>query len=493
MKKPQNPASENSNASADPKPAGKKNAAKAPVIAVSDAPDAAATKKDAPTPLPAADSTLIGTPRSHARPPAEPKDQSVTSPSKNSSDKPATPPAEPIPTPKPAPEARVEVRRTGFMPVFLGGVVAAGLGAAAAYYAIPHLPAAWQPVPPATLPDPEAQLQAARDAAEGVVAGHQAQLLDAARQAGTDAGTEAAKAALADIPAAPAADPAAAQGIVELEKNVADQAQRLDALAKGFAVLTAPGAANTNGSTAGLGSPAPEAIQALQATVAQLEARVDDLATQRSADPEALAKVQALGDRIGQMQQEIETAAQSADQQIAAAQAEAQKVREETATVARRASIAAIAAGMKSALESGGSLQGGLADLQAAGIEMPAAISGEIPTLPVLQRGFDDAARKGLRASLRAEATGEDAMGAIGNFLRVQTGARSIEPQEGTDPDAVLSRAAAAVRTGDIPAALTEIATLPAPGQEAMSDWTAQAGQWVAARAAIADLASSLK
>ena len=52
---------------------------------------------------------------------------------------------------------------------------------------------------------------------------------------------------------------------------------------------------------------------------------------------------------------------------------------------------------------------------------------------------------------------------------------RSIEPQEGTDPDAVLSRIEAAVRTGRIADALGEVQTLPEASQDALKDWTEQA------------------
>jgi hypothetical protein len=53
--------------------------------------------------------------------------------------------------------------------------------------------------------------------------------------------------------------------------------------------------------------------------------------------------------------------------------------------------------------------------------------------------------------------------------------ARSVIPREGDDPDAVLSRAEAAVKGGDIDVALTELEALPEVAQEAMADWTAKA------------------
>ena len=78
-------------------------------------------------------------------------------------------------------------------------------------------------------------------------------------------------------------------------------------------------------------------------------------------------------------------------------------------------------------------------------------------------------------------------------FLRTQVGARSLEAREGDDPDAVLSRAEAALARGDIAAALDEIATLPAVGQDAMADWVALAETRRTALAAAADLAAQLQ
>jgi hypothetical protein len=83
-------------------------------------------------------------------------------------------------------------------------------------------------------------------------------------------------------------------------------------------------------------------------------------------------------------------------------------------------------------------------------------------------------------------------MDRIGAFLLAQTGARSLEPREGADPDAILSRAEAALEGGDLETVLTEIATLPEAGQAALSDWVALAEQRLAATNALGALAQSL-
>ena len=117
----------------------------------------------------------------------------------------------------------------------------------------------------------------------------------------------------------------------------------------------------------------------------------------------------------------------------------------------------------------------------------PPALTARVPTLDELVAAFPPAARAGVRASLQAEsAQGEGSI--LGNFLRAQTGARSVEPRQGSDADAVLSRAGAAVERGHIQAALDELAALPEAARPAMADWTAQAQAYVQAQAALGTL-----
>ena len=64
---------------------------------------------------------------------------------------------------------------------------------------------------------------------------------------------------------------------------------------------------------------------------------------------------------------------------------------------------------------------------------------------------------------------------ASGAFLRTQMQARSLTPQEGSTPDAVLSRAEAALGGGDVAATLAELDALPAEGRAAMQGWIDEA------------------
>jgi hypothetical protein len=64
-------------------------------------------------------------------------------------------------------------------------------------------------------------------------------------------------------------------------------------------------------------------------------------------------------------------------------------------------------------------------------------------------------------------------------------GVRALTPREGNDPDAILSRAEAALTAGDVAQALAEIATLPAVAQDALAAWRTQAQLRLDAQAAL--------
>ena len=113
-----------------------------------------------------------------------------------------------------------------------------------------------------------------------------------------------------------------------------------------------------------------------------------------------------------------------------------------------------------------------------------------VASLNTLQNDFPDQARAALAA---ARASGvEDGQQGLGGFLKRSLGARSVAPREGDDPDAVLSRAEAAINTGDLTSTLIELDTLPEEAQAAIADWRAAADARVAARAATDALAQRL-
>ncbi|MDO5605548.1 MAG: hypothetical protein Q4G25_10355 [Paracoccus sp. (in: a-proteobacteria)] len=391
----------------------------------------------------------------------------------------------------PAPVQAVTVRRTGFWPVALGGVVAAGLGAAATIWALPHLPQSMLP-PRGEQVDPDALLaeaaRAASDAAEARIAALRDEIAvsagSAATEAGATAGAEAARGILSELPPAAPGQPGQSDD-TELRAALQAQAERIAALENAPAAVPAAPAPPAAGGAV----PAQDAgagIAALNRRIEEQARSIAELSARPQVDPEQLAQLQSLADDIAQTRAGIDEAAARAQQSLSAVQAEA-----EAAT--RRAQSVASVAALGAALERGGPAVDAVQQLQDAGVDIPAPLTqGDLPTLDQIQAAYDEAARAALRAALRADSPESGAVGAIGNFLRVQTGARSVAPREGSDPDAVLSRAGALVAKGDLGPALTELDALPPAGAEAMAGWRAQAEARLAAEAALNDVAQSL-
>lgn len=107
--------------------------------------------------------------------------------------------------------------------------------------------------------------------------------------------------------------------------------------------------------------------------------------------------------------------------------------------------------------------------------------------LEQLKQQFPSAARRALAASDPAEPANLSAA-RLGAFLKRQLNARSLAPQTGASTDAILSRAEAALTSGDLSAALAEIADLtPVPAAQ-MAAWKALAEQKLARQNALLSL-----
>jgi hypothetical protein len=238
-------------------------------------------------------------------------------------------------------------------------------------------------------------------------------------------------------------------------------------------------------------SQASDRLGEVSQQLGDLAARVDELAMRpipEGLDPASLdaelsqfrdelsAAVDAARSQIVGAQEEAAAIAARAAEQAAAEEAAAAEAAEATRAAAEEAAEAAVRQAALSrilaAMESGEPYAEDLASLGASGVPdaLAAAADDGVPTMKALAERFPEAARAALDASIRAEA-GEGAMDRLTAFLRVQTGARSLEPREGDDPDAVLSRAEAAVRDGDLEAALAELAALPEAGLAEMAGW----------------------
>jgi len=191
----------------------------------------------------------------------------------------------------------------------------------------------------------------------------------------------------------------------------------------------------------------------------------------------------------------LKEAAAAQRSEIEALIANAKGVEEATADAARTANGQAAIAKIVSALDSGQPFAEAVEMLQ--GLDLgdidPALIDPStegVATLSALQSDFPDQARAALAAA-RSAGT-ENGQQGIGSFLTRSLGVRSVAPREGDDPDAVLSRAEAAIKSGDLETTLTELDTLPEDAQAVIADWRAEADARVAARAAADALAQRL-
>lgn len=246
-------------------------------------------------------------------------------------------------------------------------------------------------------------------------------------------------------------------------------------------------------------APVTDAIDALTARVTALENAPPGVAGAAPAGLVTLveslkAEVEALKGSGDTAKAEIEAMAAQAQARIAEADAQAAQLRAEAEETARKAMSRAAISRLQAALESGAPFASALADLgdlEIADVLSANAANG-LPSQRALQEAFPEAARSALEASLRAD-MGESWTERAASFLQSTTGARSLVPREGTDPDAVLSRAEAAVGAGDMQAALTELQGLPPEGQAAMAGFVAMAQQRLDALAAIESLSQAVE
>ncbi|TCO73397.1 COG4223 family protein [Rhodovulum euryhalinum] len=334
----------------------------------------------------------------------------------------AEPVQEPAATPKPVPAAPAPQRKGGFLAPLIGGVLAAGLGYGAAQYVKPE---GW-PFPGAGLGQ---EAQAALSAAEARLAETQDQVAALQDQVAELAG-------------------AAGAGAETLAPEISALAEQMTALAERVSTLDARMEELAKAQLAVVGEESAEAVAAYEREIALMR---EELAAQR--------------DENAKLADSVTAVANEAEAEIGAAM-------DRAAQVEARAALMRIDA----ALANGAAFDSALGQFGA--IEVPEGLarvaSSGVATLPELQIEFPPAARAALDAALAVEAAGGvgDRLNA---FMRSQLGLRSLEPREGDDADAVLSRAEAALRGGELRAALAELDALPDPPKAEMADWIAQA------------------
>lgn len=398
------------------------------------------------------------------------KTSSSTSESRGGERSSAVPPVPPTP-PVPAPPPRSGGGGTSFMALLLGGFLAGAIGYGLAYFT-EFRPFAAEEV---EVENPNDALIA--DLQETVSA-QQEQL---AQLSGTLETTAGQAAAARELPAriealeeqvtqiTPGEQDIPPVVLEELRSTALDEVQaltaRMDTAEAQIAELTQTVNSISTQLTEGSGIDPVAATEALNTYERQLQTLQEQFDAQRTALSEAETRAAAF--------------AQSAEAQQRAVLAEASLARIEAAVLG------------------GDSFDGALSELTSATeAEVPEVlfdVSGTgVSTLAQLRAGFEPAARDAMSAALEAEAGQGTAVDRFGNFLRAQTGARSLEEREGDDADAVLSRARARLAEGDLQATLEELSALPQDAQAAMSGWIAEAETRLAALAAVEELSAAI-
>ena len=149
------------------------------------------------------------------------------------------------------------------------------------------------------------------------------------------------------------------------------------------------------------------------------------------------------------------------------------------------------------ALESGAPFAFAIAGLQDfENLLTPALVAAApygVPTADALARAFPEQSRTALIAARTTSTSQTSSSNRVGDFLRSQLGMRSITPRAGNDPDAVLSRAEAAIQAGQVSNALSALTALPDSARTSMAGWIEQAELRQAAQLAVAALSQHLQ
>lgn len=273
-----------------------------------------------------------------------------------------------------------------------------------------------------------------------------------------------------------------------LTDMVAAQAQRLDALEQS---LNAQGASLSTMATQvaldELSAQVATDLHDIQTALVDLETRLSAVEKLPTGDGAEAAK--AAAEAYERELAELRAMFEGELAKVSAVQEDAEAL---SANAATRAALANIMA----ALDSGAPFTEAAAELSGVTGEalpdpLPAMADKGVPTLAGLQADFPEAARDALAIAIRT-AVEDGSMSRTQAFLRTQLGVRSLEPKEGDDPDAILSRAEEALRHGQITVALDELSALPEAAQPALATWIATAKARVAALEAGQTLATQL-
>jgi hypothetical protein len=280
----------------------------------------------------------------------------------------------------------------------------------------------------------------------------------------------------------------------ELAASVTEQSVRLEALAGDLAALaeTLSGASTQVPTDL---SPLSTRIDAVESTMGEAVATLQDLDQRLTAlenrpvtptGPDGSAAMEA---QLEAFRRELDAVTADARARIEEAQARASDIETRAAASAAEAERRAAVSEVRAALESGASYSDALAKLPNPPDTLKAHAVDGVPTLASLQRDFPDVARTAL-AETQVVPEDSSVIDRAGAFLRRQTNARSLAPRDGNDADAILSRAEAALNSGDLETTISELDTLPDAAKPALSGWLARAQSRAEALAAAEQLSA---
>lgn len=359
-------------------------------------------------------------------------------------------------------------KKAGFMPMLLGGIVAGGIGFGVGQYGGLMSPSEnpFEAEARAALETQSTALTAQSEQIEALTA----QLADAQK-------------AIEIVDTTPLTT-----AVAGLEDGLGETTQTLSGLSDQVAGFDSRMTAIEKQPLANALS--PEAIAAYERELEELRATIAEQRTAMEAQQAEVADIVASGGAVEALQASMADLNARidalADDNAAAEAAAADKK-------ARAAMLVALA-DVTAAVQSGEPFADALGVLSASGVEIPeslGAVAEGAPTQAALIEAFPDLARAALKEA-RSSGTAEEGESGLGNFFKTQLGARSVTPRDGDDADAVLSRAEAAAAAGDLDTALTEVSALPEGVGAIFDEWSAMADSRKAALAALDTLAQTV-
>tara|TARA_R110002096_G_scaffold46032_6_gene123083 strand:- start:57122 stop:58387 length:1266 start_codon:yes stop_codon:yes gene_type:complete len=250
-------------------------------------------------------------------------------------------------------------------------------------------------------------------------------------------------------------------------------------------------------------------LSGVETQIAGLRASMDTLTTQLSgvtsgeASPELAgyqsivdglkAEIAALSSQQGLIDQRIDEVAVKTDRRVQEADAKIVEVQETAQSTVSNISRAKAISDISAAIESGADFTAALTTLTDGGVELPASlvdVAAGVPTLASLKSTFSGAAHAALKASIKDQANAGVTNKLMG-FLKSQVTVRSLEPQDGTSTDAILSRIQGALDNDNLVDALAQADGLNDISKSAMADWLASATTRQSALYAVSALAGN--